>query len=90
MRARGAWHIQSANAYHGRLKKWMRRLKGVATSYLPNHHGVSPVLVGGVIASLADVGHADFNHHVARRREAANLPAIHWHVIGQVIAEHTR
>jgi len=26
-RVRGAWHIQNANAYHGRLEEWMRRFK---------------------------------------------------------------
>lgn len=38
-RVRGAWHIQNVNAYHGRFKGWMRRFKGVATSYLPNYLG---------------------------------------------------
>lgn len=38
-RVRGAWHIQNVNAYHGRFKEWMRRFKGVATSYLPNYLG---------------------------------------------------
>ena len=38
-RVRGAWHIQNVNAYHSRLKDWMRRFKGVATSYLPNYTG---------------------------------------------------
>jgi len=33
-RVQGAWHIQNANGYHGRLKLWMRRFKGVASSYL--------------------------------------------------------
>lgn len=36
---RGAWHIQNVNAYHSRFKQWMRRFKGVATSYLPNYLG---------------------------------------------------
>lgn len=35
----GAWHIQNVNAYHGRLKQWMRRFNGVATSYLENYLG---------------------------------------------------
>lgn len=35
----GAWHIQNVNAYHGRLKTWMRRFNGVATSYLENYLG---------------------------------------------------
>lgn len=38
-RTRGAWHIQNVNAYHGRFKGWLRRFKGVATSYLPNYLG---------------------------------------------------
>jgi len=43
-RVRGAWHIQNANAYHGRLEEWMRRYRGVATSYLPNYLGWFRVL----------------------------------------------
>jgi transposase-like protein len=35
----GAFHIQNVNAYHGRLKGWMRRFNGVATRYLPNYLG---------------------------------------------------
>lgn len=31
-----AWHIQNVNAYHSRLKGWIRRFRGVATNYL--HH----------------------------------------------------
>lgn len=38
-RVRGPWHIQNANAYHGRLKGWMDRFKGVATSYLESYLG---------------------------------------------------
>ncbi len=38
-RVRGAWHIQNVNAHHSRVREWMRRLKGVATSYLPNYFG---------------------------------------------------
>ena len=30
-------HINNVNAYHGRLKEWMRRFYGVATEYLPNY-----------------------------------------------------
>jgi transposase-like protein len=33
------FHIQHVNAYHGRLKDWMRRFRGVATAYLPNYLG---------------------------------------------------
>jgi len=43
-RVQGAWHIQNANAYHGRLKNWMRRFKGVASSYLASYLGWFRVL----------------------------------------------
>lgn len=33
----GPWHINNVNGYHGRLKHWLRRFKGVASSYL-NHY----------------------------------------------------
>lgn len=35
----GAFHIQNVNAYHSRLKGWMRRFHGVATRYLVNYLG---------------------------------------------------
>jgi len=38
-RVQGPWHIQNVNAYHGRLKEWMRRFHGVATSYLASYLG---------------------------------------------------
>ena len=38
-RVRGPWHIQNANAYHGRLKGWLARFKGVATDYLESYLG---------------------------------------------------
>ncbi len=38
-RVRGPWHIQNANGYHGRLKGWMARFKGVATDYLESYLG---------------------------------------------------
>ena len=38
-RVRGPWHIQNANAYHSRLKSWIARFKGVATSYLESYLG---------------------------------------------------
>lgn len=38
-RVQGAWHIQNANGYHGRLKLWMCRFKGVASSYLASYLG---------------------------------------------------
>lgn len=31
------YHIQNANAFHSRFKKWMDRFKGVATKYLDNY-----------------------------------------------------
>ena len=30
-------HINNINAYHGRLKEWMRRFHGVATANLPHY-----------------------------------------------------
>lgn len=38
-RTDGAFHIQNVNAYHGRLKLWMKRFNGVATKYLENYLG---------------------------------------------------
>ena len=38
-RVQGPWHIQNVNAYHGRLKLWMQRFNGVATSYLASYLG---------------------------------------------------
>jgi hypothetical protein len=32
-------HIQNVNAYHSRLKTWMRRVNGVATKYLASYLG---------------------------------------------------
>ena len=37
--AQGVFHIQHVNAYHSRLKDWMRRFKGVSTRYLANYLG---------------------------------------------------
>lgn len=37
--AQGAWHIQSVNSYHSRLKTWMRRFNSVAMYYLENYLG---------------------------------------------------
>ena len=39
VRVNGAVHIQNVNAYHGRLKQWLRRFHGVATHYLDNYLG---------------------------------------------------
>ncbi len=33
------FHLNNVNAYHGRLKEWLRRFRGVATRNLPNYLG---------------------------------------------------
>lgn len=33
------FHINNVNAYHSRLKEWLRRFHGVATKNLPNYLG---------------------------------------------------
>jgi hypothetical protein len=38
----GAWHVQNVDAYRSRLKTWVRRFYGVATSYLESQHGWFP------------------------------------------------
>lgn len=42
--ARGPWHINNVNGYHSRLKTWLRRFNGVASSYLPSYLGWFRVL----------------------------------------------
>lgn len=39
VRVDGPWHVQNVNAYHSRLKAWMRSFKGVATKYLDSYLG---------------------------------------------------
>ena len=39
VRVDGPWHVQNVNAYHSRLKNWMRRFKGVSTRYLDSYLG---------------------------------------------------
>lgn len=39
VRVDGAWHVQNVNAYHSRLKSWVRKFCGVATCYLPSYLG---------------------------------------------------
>jgi len=39
IRVRGAAHVQNVNAYHSRLRAWLRPFHGVATRYLPNYLG---------------------------------------------------
>jgi transposase-like protein len=33
------FHLNNVNAYHGRLKEWLRRFHGIATQNLPNYLG---------------------------------------------------
>ena len=35
----GPWHFNNVNGYHSRLKNWMRRFNGVASSYLHRYLG---------------------------------------------------
>jgi len=35
----GPWHINNVNGYHARLKNWLRRFNGVASSYLHHYLG---------------------------------------------------
>ena len=39
IRVRGAIHVQNVNAYHSRLRQWLRPFHGVATRYLSNYLG---------------------------------------------------
>ena len=39
LRVIGPWHINNVNGYHARLKNWLRRFNGVASSYLPHYLG---------------------------------------------------
>ena len=39
IRVDGPWHVQNVNAYHSRLKSWLRRFKGVSTRYLDSYLG---------------------------------------------------
>ncbi|MGK5071185.1 IS1595 family transposase [Janthinobacterium sp. RT4P48] len=39
MRVRGAAHVQNVNAYHSRLRQWLRPFQGVATRYLHHYLG---------------------------------------------------
>ena len=44
-RVRGAWHIQNANAYHSRLKTWMRRFN-LKTAVTPVRQALAAGLAG--------------------------------------------
>lgn len=39
VRALGAWHINNVNSHHSRLKGWLHRFRGVASSYLDHYLG---------------------------------------------------
>lgn len=39
VRVDGPWHVQNVNAYHSRLKVWVRHFKGVSTKYLDSYLG---------------------------------------------------
>ena len=51
IRVRGAVHVQNVNAYHSRLREWLRPFHGVATRYLPNYLGWRWILDAGRIRS---------------------------------------
>ena len=51
IRVRGAAHVQNANAYHRRLRDWLRPFHGVATRHLPNYLGWRWILDAGRIRS---------------------------------------
>ena len=49
--AAGAIHVQNVNAYHGRLRQWLSRFRGLASRYLPNYLGWRWALDGDRITS---------------------------------------
>ena len=51
IRVQGAAHVQNVNAYHSRLREWLRPFHGVATRYLPNYLGWRWILDAGRIRS---------------------------------------
>ncbi|MDN2708428.1 IS1595 family transposase [Janthinobacterium sp. SUN118] len=51
IRVQGAAHVQNVNAYHHRLRQWLRPFHGVATRYLPNYLGWRWILDAGRIRS---------------------------------------
>ncbi|AYM76255.1 ISXO2-like transposase domain protein [Janthinobacterium sp. HH103] len=51
IRVQGAAHVQNVNAYHSRLRAWLRSFHGVATRYLPNYLGWRWILDAGRIRS---------------------------------------
>ena len=51
IRVQGAAHVQNVNAYHSRLREWLRIFHGVASRYLPNYLGWRWILDAGRIRS---------------------------------------
>ena len=51
IRVQGAAHVQNVNAYHSRLRGWLRIFHGVASRYLPNYLGWRWILDAGRIRS---------------------------------------
>ncbi len=51
IRVQGATHVQNVNAYHSRLRGWLRIFHGVASRYLPNYLGWRWILDAGRIRS---------------------------------------
>lgn len=39
IRVDGPWQVQNVNAYHARLKTWIRQFKGVSSKYLDSYLG---------------------------------------------------
>ena len=50
-----------------------------------HHDAVGLLVVRCVIAALPLKRHADLDHHLAGRRETADLPAIHGHIVRQAV-----
>jgi transposase-like protein len=50
--AAGAIHVQNVNAYHGRLRQWLSRFRGVASRYLPNYLGWRWALDGERVSTV--------------------------------------
>ncbi|MDL2356645.1 MAG: IS1595 family transposase [Pseudomonadota bacterium] len=51
VRVDGAWHVQNVNAYHSRIKEWLRQFHGVASRYLSNYLGWRWAVDGGRIGT---------------------------------------
>ena len=52
-RVRGAVHVQNVNAYHSRMRTWLRHFCGVASRYLGNYCGWRRAVDGERIATPA-------------------------------------